>query len=328
MTTIEQILNNIKLIYDRQKTITNIITSIHQDETQAIQIYDNVLYHGTSSMYIDEIMKNGLTGRYPDDKYNQIKNIWSRIRNYNFQSKAHTYLPDFFQRQDEIRKNPTNVQLSFTRNLDVAKQFASGERNMGEGPGYFADYLKMYMLDKNVHPMDKFTYHDLNNYFIKGKQCPGIILAIKKDEIIDRLPNEFSKSSFASSSGDYEQTIYLSIKPEELYVYINGDLEKILSDKGKSYIDTLKKQCDDPSKKPQSATKKYTFSGEYVVPKPNWVYNVSVYDNGELIAVVGFSSGNTNGALYYQIPYEERSNYDSNNLRTLAKNYAQNRNIF
>ena len=49
-------------------------------------------------------------------------------------------------------------------------------------------------------------------------------------------------------------------------------------------------------------------SGKYVVPKTptsDWVYDVSVELDGRLVAVVGFTEKQTNGALFWQLDYEQ-----------------------
>ena len=47
--------------------------------------------------------------------------------------------------------------------------------------------------------------------------------------------------------------------------------------------------------------------GKYVVPKGgivDWVYDVNVELDGKLVAVVGFSERQTEGALFWQVDYD------------------------
>ena len=49
-------------------------------------------------------------------------------------------------------------------------------------------------------------------------------------------------------------------------------------------------------------------SGKYVVPRTplsDWVYDVSVELDGQLVAVVGFTEKQTDGALFWQLDYEQ-----------------------
>ena len=67
-------------------------------------------------------------------------------------------------------------------------------------------------------------------------------------------------------------------------------------------------------------------AGYYVVNTlDSWVYDVDVYFEGvnEKIAVVGFAPGQLEGALFWQVSYEDmlHSNYSSARILEAARNY-------
>jgi len=62
--------------------------------------------------------------------------------------------------------------------------------------------------------------------------------------------------------------------------------------------------------------------GTYVVKTDDqWVYDVEVYSNGDLIAVVGFSENQKDGAIFWQVPLEKRLYDDICNIKITARNY-------
>jgi hypothetical protein len=73
-------------------------------------------------------------------------------------------------------------------------------------------------------------------------------------------------------------------------------------------------------------------SGEFVVPRNNidWVYDVKIKDavTKEVIAVVGFSSKQKDGAVFWQRnngPFDETYKnviYNEIDIKEMAKNYA------
>ena len=67
-------------------------------------------------------------------------------------------------------------------------------------------------------------------------------------------------------------------------------------------------------------------TGYYVVNTlDSWVYDVDIYIEGknEKIAVVGFTPGQLDGALFWQVSYEDilYSNYSSARILEVARNY-------
>ena len=75
-------------------------------------------------------------------------------------------------------------------------------------------------------------------------------------------------------------------------------------------------------------------SGKYVVPKTpksDWVYDVSVELDGKLVAVVGFTEKQTDGAIFWQLDYEQILNIFKDmgkqvdlEIKNLAKQYFIN----
>ena len=74
--------------------------------------------------------------------------------------------------------------------------------------------------------------------------------------------------------------------------------------------------------------------GQFVTPT---TYDISIYDNNKLIAIVGFNSKQKEGALFWQLqkktPYghtadwDEIFKYDSNEIKHLAREYLEKHNI-
>jgi len=62
--------------------------------------------------------------------------------------------------------------------------------------------------------------------------------------------------------------------------------------------------------------------GTYVVKTDDqWVYDVEVYSNGDLIAVVGFSENQKDGAVFWQVPMEKTLIYDYKHIQFIARHY-------
>ena len=98
----------------------------------------NYLFHGTSSLYIPYILKYGLNGKYPEELYNDLLFFWDKIPEKN--SDKLTYINSFIDRQKNVRINKT-ISISLTTEYEVAKEYANGSRNNGEGPGYMMDLI-------------------------------------------------------------------------------------------------------------------------------------------------------------------------------------------
>jgi hypothetical protein len=185
-------------------------------------IHMNILYHGTSLFYIDYIMRDGITGKYPDKLFNLINKFWPVVRGkFEGNHKGKTYVPYFMKRQNDIREN-NMVSISFTPDIQVAKEYAKGARNMGEGPGYFGDMLDTVLVK--------------NNIFSLGQLFPGIILAIKEEDYRNANPRYIR---FTDDLTMYEVTVGLAIKRNNIYIYDEKKYIKLLSQEGKKYIRNL-----------------------------------------------------------------------------------------
>lgn len=192
------------------------------------------LYHGTSFFYIDHIVKHGLDGEYPDDIFQFIEKYWDKIRDYFVSNKINhkgiTYVPGFIKK-NRAMKDTGEISISFTPNIDIAKEYAGGERVLGEGPGYFAQMLNEYINNniKSHESTDEDTeLKTMNKKLQDGRKMPGIILAIK--------PNELDITT-QYDAGDFEVVIRTKISPEYIYIYEEEfKLIKLTSDDGRSYI--------------------------------------------------------------------------------------------
>tara|TARA_Y100000590_G_scaffold179768_1_gene204920 strand:+ start:15988 stop:16209 length:222 start_codon:yes stop_codon:yes gene_type:complete len=65
--------------------------------------------------------------------------------------------------------------------------------------------------------------------------------------------------------------------------------------------------------------------GYYVVKtEDQWVYDVEVYSNDDLIAVVGFTQKQKEGAVFWQVPLEKPLNYDYKHIQFIARTHFEN----
>lgn len=170
--------------------------------------YTEYLYHGTSMFYLDDIRKNGFTGKYNPKLFDQMNKFYPIISNGVTQHKALSYFPGFIERQSI----PT-ISLSFTGNIKVAKQYAGSERVIGEGPTFFTSLLRDYLIEHKEENTDflqemRILYDTLS----KGHRYPPLILVIKIDQFVE-LTGEFIRKT------EWEYKINFPIPPEKLLVY-------------------------------------------------------------------------------------------------------------
>jgi hypothetical protein len=186
------------------------------------------LYHGTSFFYIDNFIKDGLQGKYPDELFNKIKEYWPYILENTTNGKALTYVPRF------INKNISeDIQISLTTKLHIAKEYSGGERVIGEGPTYFTYALGEYLYTKKTESND--LLDNMRIFYITltdALQYPSLILAIKVNEIVELNKKEIEES--------YEFRIDFSIKPDKLYIMSENGPIKLLSEEGTEYIKNTK----------------------------------------------------------------------------------------
>jgi hypothetical protein len=187
------------------------------------------IYHVTNLFYIDDIIKNGLTGKYNEDIYQIMKKHFNTIR----KNEITPYIDSFFSRQYRVRENATYINLSFTGKLSIAKEYSTGALHFGEGPSRFYFLFNEYIYkNKNIYKnkidddMIK-DYKTINNAY----KHPGIILAVNTDDI----DMDFSEERII--------TLNNPIPPELLYIITDDELPiQLTSEKGVEYIQELKDQ--------------------------------------------------------------------------------------
>jgi hypothetical protein len=208
------------------------------------------LYHGTSLAYIDYIQKFGLTGRYPDELYEILLYNYQLIRyGGDFQpSPKMGYIRDFIDRQTEVRQSG-HINLSFTANLSVAREFANSARINGEGPGeMIREIYKAYKRGQYVNTRGENITRLKNLFKLFGiephRKSYGIILVVKKEDIRREYQVFFSQKPHLSkyyqaeldNEDMYENTIHVVIKPELIYIFDENRYINLLSPQGNQYI--------------------------------------------------------------------------------------------
>jgi len=182
---------------------------------------NDFLLHGTNLYYIDDIKKYGLTGRYNDTIYAIIKKYTDMEEFLKFQEN---YVQIFISRQNNIRETD-KIEVYFTRQREVANNFATGSKKFGEGLSTFLINLNTYITHLNTNKIDSESVKtDLNT--IKKMLDPfresGIILAIRK--------SHFSKLGDIGDIEDYEYKINFKIPSDKLYIETNDTIiGKIIS---------------------------------------------------------------------------------------------------
>ena len=166
------------------------------------------LFHGTSSLYIPYILKNGLNGRYPEELLKDLLFFWDKIpqtiKNVN---PNKTYINGFIDRQENVRRDNA-ISISLTSNYGVAKEYANGARNNGEGPGYIMDLIHNNK-DEIKTQLSQEQDVSLDELFTKfgfspHKQTTGIILAFKINELSSNISNEYLRGELTQRLKDSE----------------------------------------------------------------------------------------------------------------------------
>ena len=213
-------------------------------------------YHGTSAVYINYIIKNGINGKYPDELFDLL------VKYYDGKSISgkKIYIDRFIHRQEDIRTNKDKIYLSLTRNLSVAEEFANRERINGEGPGVMIN--RIYERYENgefnkLNLEEKNKIYNLLKFFGKysDKQVPGLILAFTKidlEDIIIQNENYMMESELHMmeselhmleniKSHDYELVYRHQISPINIYIYDSSTkiYIKLLSDEANEYIQKI-----------------------------------------------------------------------------------------
>ena len=213
-----------------------------------------LIYHGTNLFYIDDIMTNGLTGKYNETIFNIMNTYYDTIKG----SSKTGYIELFFNRQDNVRENPSDIALSFTGKLDIAEEYSTGARHFGEGPSRFYKLFEQYIYNNKDKITDdmKNDYETINNAY----KHPGIILAINTDNINDKDKRKFPEGS--DYSKEPEITLTNPIDKSLLYIKIYDDIKDdgafvlLTSDEGGQYIKRLKDQFLKKQKEEQQEIEK------------------------------------------------------------------------
>jgi hypothetical protein len=224
----------------------------------------NYIYHGTNLFYIDDIIENGLTGKYNKKIYQIIEKYWPIISKWldEHDKPKSPYVEFFLERQQKVIGDALKISLSFTGRLHVAKEYGEGIRKLGEGPTYFLMHFTQYMndnIEKITDDMKK-DYETINN----ASKYPQIILAINIDE--------FDKTQI-SNFGDLDQweiMIHFSIDVKKLYIMIDDkNFVLLTSDEGIKYIEKLKNQFLKEQEKEQAKIEKNKLSHNWIITTSN-----------------------------------------------------------
>jgi hypothetical protein len=243
---------------------------------------DKYLYHGTSSFYIDGIQKEGLQDKYPVNLFKRIKKFWDIIKKSvknnktNIYTKALRYVEQFIMRNDINHETPS--QISLTPKIETAKEYAAGERIIGEGPTYFYDMLNNYLKDINM----KKNWKD-DNLSLNDKERDELLIELKKlhQELNDACNSLiYSPLILAINVKDIpekiditktEYVIYGPITADKLYIYDTNKYIKLNSIEGKEYVDNIKRIIT--QNKEIQQTKKYIAYIKSLYEPKNIIYH-------------------------------------------------------
>jgi hypothetical protein len=224
----------------------------------------NYIYHGTNLFYIDDIIENGLTGKYNKKIYQIIEKYWPIISKWldEHDKPKSPYVEFFLERQQKVIGNALKISLSFTGRIHVAKEYGEGIRKLGEGPTYFLMHFTQYInenIEKITDDMKK-DYETIKN----ASKYPQIILAINIDE--------FDKTQI-SNFGDLDQweiMVHFSIDVKKLYIMIDDkNVVLLTSDEGIKYIEKLKNQFLKEQEEEQAKIEKNKLSHNWIITTSN-----------------------------------------------------------
>jgi hypothetical protein len=202
-----------------------------------------IVYHGTSLLYIPYILKNGLTGRYPDELYEELLFFWNKVTNKESNPKV-TYIDSFLQRQIEVRQN-NKIEISLTKQYYTALEYANGARTNGEGPGYIMDavFEEMNEIKKNGPSISDRLDNLLELFGLEPKKnIKGIVLAFKASDLIDSNANEDKQTMIADLlTGKHHYVLYpFPIPPSIINIAISeNNIVPISSPQGMEYLNSL-----------------------------------------------------------------------------------------
>ena len=209
------------------------------------------IYHGTNLFYIDDIMTNGLTGKYNEKLYQIINKHWPTISIWldNHVKPKSPYMLHFLYRQQKVIGDAPDISLGFTRQLHVAKEYGVGVRKLGEGPTFFFQHFTQYINENEEKITDdmKKDYETINNAY----KYPQIILAINIDDFDKNQKDNF---------GDLEWLpiiVPFSIDVRKLYIMKDDETFVLLTSvEGDEYITNLKRKFLEKQQKEQTEIEK------------------------------------------------------------------------
>jgi hypothetical protein len=224
----------------------------------------NYIYHGTNLFYIDDIIENGLTGKYNKKIYQIIEKYWPIISKWldEHDKLKSSYIAYFLERQQKVIDDALKISLSFTGLLDIAKGYGAGIRKLGEGPTYFLMHFTQYMndnIEKITDDMKK-DYETMNN----ASKYPQIILAINIDEFDKTQISDFVDLN------QWEIMVHFSIDVKKLYIMKDDEKFVLLtSDEGVEYIGKLKDQFLKEQEEEQAKIEKNKSSHNWIITTRN-----------------------------------------------------------
>ena len=188
---------------------------------------DNIfILHGTNLYYINDIKRNGLTGKYNEILYSIIQKYWPTIR---YLSNDH-YVDYFIERQNNFKKNI--VSLSFTGQYIVAREYSVGPRKCGEGPSRFLRVFSEY-INKNISNISDEMMNDYNSINETSKY-PGIILAININDFRDK---QIIKNLQIDDLNYWKLALNFEIPADKLYIRKeNKEYILLVSEDGDEYL--------------------------------------------------------------------------------------------
>jgi len=221
-----------KKLLSSQSTLSEEHTQMYGGTAEENNSY---LLHGTNLYYIDDIKKTGLDGKYNKKILDIIKKYWADVAYLS----RDPYVIYFLDRQENINdKGPINI--SFTGQAAVAKEYSEGRRKFGEGPSVFLNLFDKYIKEQGI--TDESVISDFK-LIDKASRYPGIILAINVEDFKDRI--EFARLNIPSDLKKWEYVLRFAIPPGKIYIRRNkNDYVLLLSADGDKYIQELKKKFE------------------------------------------------------------------------------------
>ena len=222
------------------------------------------IYHGTNLFYIDDIIKNGLTGKYNQQIFDIIKKHWPTISEWldEHDKPKSPYVSYFLDRQQIVIDKAPNISLSFTGRLYVAKEYGASVRKLGEGPTFFFQHFTQYInenIEKITEDMKK-DYETINNAY----KHPQIILAINIDDFDKNQISDFEDLD------QWEIMVHFSIDVTQLYIMKDDETFVLLkSSEGVEYIKNLKQKFLQKQQEEQAEIEKNKLSPDWVITKSN-----------------------------------------------------------